>query len=155
MAEVGLAVFGEDLGDGAVVAEFDLVIEIEEAPAEPVCDERADGGLAGAHETGENEAVKGCSSSRDCASCKGLICAGFRFGWHVESGCTHCRLRGLLVEVDGVVGKRKTADPVGCGSVIGWVLVGKSEKRTTPPGRWWIPVAIGKSAGGGVHVHRN
>jgi hypothetical protein len=62
---------------------------------------------------------------------------------------------GLLVEAEVVGGKRKTADPVGCGSVTGWVLVGESEKRTTPPGRWWIPVAIGKSAGGGVHVHRN
>jgi hypothetical protein len=62
---------------------------------------------------------------------------------------------GLLVEVDGVEGKRKTADPVGCGSVTGCDLVGESEKRTTPPGRWLIPVAIGKSAGGGVQVHRD
>src|SRR5665213_3619479 len=155
MAEVGFAALGENLGDGAVVAEFDLVIEIEEAPSEPVRDDRADGGLAGAHETGEDEAVKGHSFRRGCASCKGWICAWFRFGRHVESCCTHCRLRGLLVEADGVVGKRKTADPVGCGSVIGWVLLAESEKRTTPPGRWGIPVAIAKSAGGGVHVHRN
>jgi hypothetical protein len=51
-------------------------------------------------------------------------------------------------------GKRKTADPVGCGSVTGFSWV-ESEKRATPPGRWGIPVAIGKSAGRGASVHRD
>jgi hypothetical protein len=31
---------------------------------------------------------------------------------------------GLLVEAEVVGGKRKTADPVGCGSVTGWDLLG-------------------------------
>jgi hypothetical protein len=30
---------------------------------------------------------------------------------------------GVLVEAEVVGGKRKTADPVGCGSVTGWVLL--------------------------------
>ena len=59
------------------------------------------------------------------------------------------------MEADDVEGKRKTADPVGCGSVTGCDLLGESEKRTTPPGRWWIPVAVAKSAGGGAHAHRD
>jgi hypothetical protein len=87
MAEVGFAEFGEDLGDGAVVAEFDFVIEVEEAPAEAVGEERAGGGFAGAHEAGEDEAGEAA----------GDFC-GFGFGGHLLDGwkqrcCTHCRLR--------------------------------------------------------------
>ena len=72
MAEVGFAGFGEDLRDGAVVSGFDLVVEIEEAPAEAVGEEGAGGGFAGAHEAGEDDAVQANWGFR-----------GLRFGWHV------------------------------------------------------------------------
>jgi fibronectin-binding autotransporter adhesin len=57
VAEVGLAVLGEDIGDGELVAGFDLAVEVEEAPAEAVGEEGAGGGFAGAHEAGEDDAV--------------------------------------------------------------------------------------------------
>ncbi len=63
VAEVSFAVLGEDLGDGAVVAGFDLAVEIEEAPAEAVGEEFAGGGLARAHEAGEHDAMEDCASS--------------------------------------------------------------------------------------------
>jgi hypothetical protein len=93
VAEVGFAALGEDLGDGAVVTGFYFVIEVEEAPAEAVSEERAGGGFAGAHEAGENDT--------NCAG--GGLGARFKFGWHVKRGwkqrcCTHCRLSvGVLV----------------------------------------------------------
>ena len=49
---------GEDLRDGAAVAGFDLVVEVEEVPAEALGEERAGGGFAGAHEAGEDDAVE-------------------------------------------------------------------------------------------------
>jgi hypothetical protein len=82
VAEVGFAGFGKDLGDCAVVAGFDFMIEVEEAPAEAVGEERAGGGLARAHEAGEHDAL----------DVEWGLGAGFRFGGHVERCCTHCRL---------------------------------------------------------------
>ena len=73
---------GEDLGDGAVVAGFDLVVEIEEAPAEALGEERADGGFAGAHEAGEDDAIERLAVRRAALSgcgvwvwwaCRGLL----------------------------------------------------------------------------------
>ncbi len=151
VAEVGFAVFGEDFGDGALVAGFDLAVEIEEAPAEALGEEGAGGGFAGSHEAGEDDAVNG---------------GGFGFGGHglvaglglvqVKDCCSHCRLRGDFGEAKFVGGKRKTADPVGCGSVdgLGSLLGGIREVRKAA-GPLGIPVAIAKSAGGGAQVHRD
>ncbi len=146
VAEVGFAVLGEDLGDGAVVAGFDLVVEIEEAPAEALGEERAGGGFAGAHEAGEDDAM------RDCASGESWIRGGFGFGWHVECCCTHCRLSVGF----GWLGAKEKPQTLWAAArwMVGFSWV-RSEKRTTPAGRWWIPVAVGKSAGDGVQVHRD
>jgi hypothetical protein len=73
VAEVGLAVVGEELGNGGVVAGFDLAVEVEEYPAEAVGEESSGGGFAGAHEAGEDDAVED----------GGLEGRGFGFGWHV------------------------------------------------------------------------
>jgi hypothetical protein len=58
-AEVWLAEGGEDLGDGDASEIFDEVIEIEEVPTDAIGEDAADGGLAGAHETGEDNAGHG------------------------------------------------------------------------------------------------
>ncbi len=165
VTEVGFALLGEDLGDGAAVAGFDLVIEIEEAPAEAVGEESAGGGFAGAHEAGENDAVQrlglGDCVSRDCASSGSWIVAGFGFRrhglcWFGDGRCSHCRLREWFGEAKFVGGKRKTADPVGCGSVDGLgsllVVIREAHNAAGPLG---IPGAIAKSAGGGAQVHRD
>ena len=116
MAEVGFAILGEDLGDGALVASFDLAVEIEEAPAEALGEESAGGGFSGAHEAGEDDAIEGVAFG------DGMVRGGFGFGghglgWGGEGCCTHCRLRKGFGETKFVAGKRKTADLVGCGSV--------------------------------------
>jgi len=56
-AEMGLAVGGEDGGDREAGAGFDGGVEIEEVPAEALGEQAADGGLAGAHEAGEDKAA--------------------------------------------------------------------------------------------------
>ena len=55
-----LAVGGEDGGDAEAGAGLDGGVEVEEVPAEAIGEQAADGGLAGAHESGENEAVEVC-----------------------------------------------------------------------------------------------
>ncbi len=70
VAEGGLAVAGEDFGDGHAGFGLDDVVNVEEAPAEARGEERADGAFAGAHEAGEdNEAGSG-----------GAGCGGIRSG---------------------------------------------------------------------------
>ena len=65
----------------------------------------------------------------------------------------------IVVSVRGAVGKfvggkRKTADPVGCGSVDGLdSLLGVIREAHNAAGPLGIPVAIAKSAGGGAQVH--
>jgi len=58
LTEAGFAVRGEDGWDGHVGAGLDVSVEVEEVPAEAVGEQAADGGLAGAHEAGEDEAAK-------------------------------------------------------------------------------------------------
>ena len=58
LAEVGFAVGGEDGGDGEAGAGLDVGVEVEELPAEAGGEQAADGGFAGAHEAGEDEAAK-------------------------------------------------------------------------------------------------
>ena len=58
LAEVGFAVGGEDGGDGEAGAGFDVGVEVEEVPAEAIGEQAADGGFAGAHESGEDEAAE-------------------------------------------------------------------------------------------------
>jgi hypothetical protein len=55
LAESGFAEAFEDFGDAQVCGGFDAIIEVDEAPSELASEERADGGLAGAHEAGEAE----------------------------------------------------------------------------------------------------
>jgi hypothetical protein len=57
VAKGRFAVTGEELGDGAAGFSFDNVVDVDESPAEALCDEGADGGFAGAHETGEYDAT--------------------------------------------------------------------------------------------------
>jgi hypothetical protein len=57
MAEVRLAVRGEDGGNGHGGAGFNEGVEVEEVPAEACREEAAGRGLAGAHEAGENESA--------------------------------------------------------------------------------------------------
>jgi hypothetical protein len=160
VTEVGFAMLGEDLGDGAAVAGFDLMVEIEEAPAEALGEDSAGGGFAGAHEACEDDAIErvgfGDRASGDCASSGRWIRGGFGFGWHVERCCSHCRLRRWFGEAKNVGGKRKTADLVGCGSVDGLgSLLGMIREAHNAAGPLGIPVAISKSAGGGAQVHRD
>lgn len=55
LAKRGLAEAFENFGDAQVGGGFNAVVEIDEAPGELAGEERADGGLAGAHEAGEAE----------------------------------------------------------------------------------------------------
>jgi len=48
----------EELGDGGSGAVLEMGVEVEEVPAEALGEEAADGGLAGAHEAGEDETFK-------------------------------------------------------------------------------------------------
>ena len=57
LAEGGLAVAGEDFGDGHASLGLDHVVHVEEAPAQASGDERTDRGLARAHEAGEDDAA--------------------------------------------------------------------------------------------------
>ena len=57
IAEVGLAVARKDFCDGAAGFSFEDIVGIKETPAQAACDERADGGFAGAHEAGEDDAA--------------------------------------------------------------------------------------------------
>ncbi len=57
VAKGGFAVAGEELGDGHAGLGFKNVIGVEEAPAEALGDERADGGFTGAHEASEDDAA--------------------------------------------------------------------------------------------------
>jgi hypothetical protein len=59
LAEAGLAVLGEDVGDGEGCARLDVGVEVEEVPAEPVREQAADGGLTRAHEAGKDDAADG------------------------------------------------------------------------------------------------
>ncbi len=158
VAEVGFAVLGKDLGDGALVAGFDLAVEVEEAPGETLGEESARGGFAGAHEAGEDDAIEHIGlrngAAGDCTASGSWIFGGFRFRghglcWCVEGCCRHCRLRGVSGESKDCWGQKKNRRPCGLrlGGWLGFSWV-ESEKRTAPPGRWWIPVAIAKSAGG-------
>jgi len=143
--------------DGAVMASFDLVVEIEEAPAEALGKQTAGGGLAGAHEAGENDAIDArrdgsggdgllWDAARGGALGQGVIRAGFfagvgfcghglglGMGGLGEGCCTHCRLRSCLRgNRSSVWRKRKTADPVGCGLVTGgdlWVNQKRARRR--------------------------
>ena len=58
LAEAGLAVGGKDGGDGEADARLDVGVEVEEVPAEAGGQQTADGGLAGTHEAGEDEAAE-------------------------------------------------------------------------------------------------
>ena len=57
-AEVGLAMLGEELGNGGSGAGLKVSIEVEEAPVEASGEEAAYGGLARSHEAGEDEAAE-------------------------------------------------------------------------------------------------
>lgn len=70
-AEVGLAVGGEELGHGGAGAGFEVLVEIEEGPAELAGKQASDGGFARAHETGKHDAQRG---RRDGRSGFGWIC---------------------------------------------------------------------------------
>jgi len=80
MAEVGFAVLGEELGDSALVAGFDLAVEVDEVPSEAVGEESAGGGFAGSHEASEDDAVK------DVRFPQGLAQCGFGFVRHGLGG---------------------------------------------------------------------
>src|SRR5690606_23945920 len=54
-AEIGLAVQAEDLLDTHPRRLFDLLVAVDEAPAELGGEAAADGGLAGAHHADEND----------------------------------------------------------------------------------------------------
>ena len=56
IAESILALLREDLGNGRCGFGFDDVVHVNESPAETPGNERADGGLTGAHEAGEDDA---------------------------------------------------------------------------------------------------
>ena len=55
LAEGGFAETLENFRDAHVGGGFDAIVKIDEAPGELAGEERADGGLAGAHEAGEAE----------------------------------------------------------------------------------------------------
>jgi len=57
-AEVLFALVGEESRDGGAGAGLKVSIEVEEVPAEGFCQQAADGGLAGTHEAGENDAFE-------------------------------------------------------------------------------------------------
>ena len=152
VAEVGFAVFGEDFGDGAAVAGFDLAVEIEEAPAEALGEEGAGGGFAGAHEAGEDDAVNGVGFRG------GRIGGGFGFGGHVE------RVRiavvivvsvGISVKQSLLGAKEKPQTLWAAARWMAWVLLGGIREAHNAAGPLGIPVAIAKSAGGGAQVHRD
>ena len=85
-AEVGLAVALEEFRDSGAGAGFEMGVEVEKGPTELVCKEAADGGFAGPHEAGEDDAkdVRGeCRSGFEFP-----IGAGFdREDVHGFSGC--------------------------------------------------------------------
>jgi hypothetical protein len=60
IAESGFAMAGEKRGDFCASLGFDHVVGVDEAPAKACGDEGADGGFAGAHEAGEDDAA-GCN----------------------------------------------------------------------------------------------
>src|SRR5262249_40020968 len=55
LAESEFAVTLEELRDGDACCFFDAIVEIDKAPSELACEQRADGGFAGTHEAGESE----------------------------------------------------------------------------------------------------
>jgi len=57
-AEADFPMLLEELGDGGVGAGFEVVVEVEEVPADAGGEEAADGGFACAHEAGEDEAFE-------------------------------------------------------------------------------------------------
>ena len=68
-AEMRLAEGGEDLGDGDAGEIGNEVVEIEEGPAEMRGEVAADGGLAGAHEAGEDDTGDGEGQGGGCRFC--------------------------------------------------------------------------------------
>jgi hypothetical protein len=72
---------GEDGGDGEAGARLDVGVEVEEVPVEAGGEQAADGGLAGAHESGEDKA----------AEMRGLGRGGMGSGGGVGGGLgVHC-----------------------------------------------------------------
>ena len=78
-AEVGFAMTLEKLGDGGSGALLEVGVEIEEGPADAGCEDAAYGGLARAHESGEDDAAKMGGDGGE-----------FRFGQRVWLGGRHC-----------------------------------------------------------------
>lgn len=74
-AEVGFAVCFEERGDGRPGAGFEMGVEIEELPVEEFGQDAADGGLAGAHKPGEDDAPEGRGKGN-----------GLDFGWNRVGG---------------------------------------------------------------------
>ena len=58
VTESGLPVAGEEIGDGTAGFGLDDIVDVDEAPAEPMGDERADRGFAGAHKAGQDDAER-------------------------------------------------------------------------------------------------
>ena len=54
-AEMSFAVAGEELGNGGAGAGFDVLIEVEEVPAQGSGEQPADGGFAGSHKADEDD----------------------------------------------------------------------------------------------------
>src|ERR1017187_5243160 len=76
LAEVGFAVGGEDGGDREAGAGFDRGVEVEEIPAEAGGEQTADGGLAGAHKTGEDDTEEMGGQGQGVGRLGGLACGG-------------------------------------------------------------------------------
>jgi hypothetical protein len=79
-AEGGLAEAGEEVGDGGVGALFEVVVEIEESPAEVLGEGAAYGGFACAHEAGEDDAS--CGRGEGEGGGGDLDGVGLDVGWH-------------------------------------------------------------------------
>ena len=73
LAEAGLAMGAKMAGTVRPVRGLDVGVEVEELPAEALGEQAADGGLAGAHEAGEDEAA-------EVGGWRRAGCWGLRFG---------------------------------------------------------------------------
>src|SRR6266851_1439787 len=95
LAEGGFAEAFEDLRNRQAGKRFDAVIEVDKAPGELASEERANGGLAGTHETGkaENRDAKLLPAQRRCS---GHAIAARKTSRASECELYHCRRRVRL-----------------------------------------------------------
>ena len=92
LAKGGFAEALEDFGNGEAGGFFDAVIEIDETPGELAGKQSSDGGLAGAHETGETQDLEaGLRPAHRSRSCHAIAARKVNRASRCE--LYHCRRR--------------------------------------------------------------